>query len=356
MRLRFVFGPVLIGGFAWLAGASALHAQNFFPGAGTADGIAVSGKGEIFAHPNLVEIDLNVSGKAELTGDALVKYRDAKKRVLDALDKLKLKGMTTDERALTISAGNTTDQQQRFVNGMPQAPGKNQVEVASVLRVRLKEIRDIPPDELLKTIGKLLDVAQDAGVTIGPTAAEVARNMRFGNNTNTSTLVRFVVADLAEIREKAYEQAVADARLRATRLAKLNNVKLGAAISVQEIAVAGDQPQAFLQNQFGQAAAPTSDDEKDEPRIVATTHSGIPVQVRLMVRPCHRSRGTRHGAEIGCLTPCELPRLTRGQSARHGASSSAAVVCSAAPECCRARRGPWRPAPWPCGRRRRPTK
>ena len=250
----------------------------------TNDGIAVYGHGEAFTRPNLVEIDLNVSGKAELTGDALVKYRDAKKRVLDALDKLKLKNLSIDERSLTVSSGNTTDPN-RF-NNMPQTVGKNQIEVSSVLRARLKDIREVPPEELLKTVGKLLDVAQDAGVTIGPSAAEIMRNMRFGNYTNNSAAVRFVVADLIEVREKVYEQAVADARSRANRLAKLNQVKLGAALSVQEIAVSGDrlqQGQAINVNLYG-AAAPTNEEEKEEPRVASTTLSGIPVQVRLLVR------------------------------------------------------------------------
>ncbi len=53
--------------------------------------------------------------------------------------------------------------------------------------------------------------------------------------------MRFVLADLSALREKAYEKAVADAHNRATRLAKLHHVKLGSALSIQEILVGGDQ-------------------------------------------------------------------------------------------------------------------
>ncbi len=266
---RLVLAALVLGGLAALATPLAAQVQMPFL-VGGSDGISVSGAGELSARPNLVEIDLHVAGKAELTGDALVKYRDAKKRVLEALDKLKLKGLSSDELGLTISAGTGVEQQQRMMNGMPQAPSKTQIEVSCTLRVRLKDVRDQPPEELIKTVGKLIDVAQDSGVTIGPSPAQVMMNMRFGNYANNTAPVRFVVSDLTELREKAYELAVADARSRAGRLAKLNQVKLGRALSVQEISVAGEQ---VLTNRIPgtvQSAEPVVQDEDDTPRITSS--------------------------------------------------------------------------------------
>ena len=83
IRLRYHVG-VRVGRLARAPGASAQI--TYMPGARSTDGIAVYGTGELSARPNMVEIDLHVSGKAELTGDALVKYRDSKKRVLEALE------------------------------------------------------------------------------------------------------------------------------------------------------------------------------------------------------------------------------------------------------------------------------
>ena len=252
------------------------------PNAAGGDGISVSGTGELSARPNLVEVDLHISGRAELTGDALVKYRDAKKRGAQALDKLKLPNLLTEELALGISAGTSAEQQQRMMNGMPQTPSKPQIDVSSTLRVRLKDVRQMQSEELIKLVGKLLDVSQDAGLSIGPNAAEVMRNMRMGNyNNNNAAPVRFVVTDLAEIREKAYEEAVADVRSRATRLAKLNQVKLGGALSVQEVLVAGDRLMTSVNNV---AVETVNDDDDAGPRIASTSLSAIPVQVRLLVR------------------------------------------------------------------------
>ena len=287
--------PLLPGRFVALALAALALAASAQPRApnmrcpaqATHDGIAVYGTGELPARPNLVEIDLRVSGKAELTGDALVKYRDSKKRVLEALDKLKLDGLSTDDLALSISAGSSMEQQQRMMNGMPQVPTKTQIEVSSTLRVRLKDVREQPSEELIKTVGKLLDVAQDSGVTIGPSAAEIQQAMRFGNynNLNHNVPVRFVVTDLSAMREKAYELAVADARSRAARLAKLHQVKLGSALSVQEIAVAGDQGGALRNTGIVQPqSALTPHESEAEPRISSASLTDIPVQVKLLVR------------------------------------------------------------------------
>jgi uncharacterized protein YggE len=253
------------------------------------DGITVSGSGEVAARPNLVEVDLQVSGKAELTGDALVKYRDAKKRVFEALEKLKIQNMSASEHGLSITVGNSVEQQQRIINGMVQNPGKPQVDVSSTIRVRLTGVRDSAPEDLIKTVGRLLDVAQDSGISVGPNAAEMMRAYRYGQQVQNSMPVRFVLTDLAELREQAYQKAVEDARGRATRLAKLHQVKLGSALAIQEVLVSGDQPasqalQINVYQPWQPQGATASLPEADGPRIVSSSLAGMAVQVKLSVR------------------------------------------------------------------------
>jgi uncharacterized protein YggE len=289
MKRRIVWGLLLLAGLIGGAGLPACPAQVLSNNSPAADGITVSGTGEVAARPNLVEVDLQVSGKAELTGDALVKYRDAKKRVFEALEKLKIENMTAAEHGLSITVGNSAEQQQRIMNGMVQNPGKPQVDVSSTVRVRLTGVREIPPEDLIKIVGRLVDVAQDAGINVGPNAAELMRAYRYGQQPQNSMPVRFVLTDLAELREQAYAKAVADARSRATRLAKLHQVKLGSALSIQEILVAGDQPasqalQINLYQPWQQQNANAALAESDGPRIVSSSLAGVPVQVRLSVR------------------------------------------------------------------------
>jgi uncharacterized protein YggE len=283
---------LLWGLLSWSLAGETLAQVQPLPNMAASDGISVYGTGELAVRPNLVEIDMTVSGKAELTGDALVKYRDAKKRLVESLEKLGLADLSTLERGVSISSGNslTQQQQQRFVNGVPQAVGKPQIEVSSKLQVRLTNVRETPQEELIKTVGRLIDVAQDAGASIGLTPAEIQMRQRYGMYDYSGTTVQFVVADLAELREKAYEKAVADARDRAARLAKLNQVKLGPALSVQEVQVAGDADAGpkpinpFLPYAATLGLGSTSPEVSQGPRISSPTLADIPVQVKLLVR------------------------------------------------------------------------
>jgi hypothetical protein len=78
---------------------------------------------------------------------------------------------------------------------------------------------------------------------------------------------------------------VADARSRAARLAKLNQVKLGEALSVQEVQVAGDQQAPAAANiQYGVVQPTPPAEDAGEPRLTSTNLSGINVQVKLLVR------------------------------------------------------------------------
>jgi uncharacterized protein YggE len=281
--MRRYFGKLLLISVAlWGAFATGSAAQVVSSWSG-GDGISVSGTGTAAARPNLVEVDLQVVGKAELTSDALVKYRDAKKRVLDVLAKLNIDQLDISERAVSITVGNSSEQQQRIINGMVQAGGKPEVNVSSTVRLTLKNAREIEPEELIKTIGRLLDVAQDAGVNVGPTAAEVMMAYRYGRQPENAAPVRFVLNDLAELREKAYEAAAVDAKARAARLANLHQKTLGPAISIQELAVGGDSPAVTVVNAYPQNVQQSAT-ETEGPRIISSSLAEVPVQVKLLVR------------------------------------------------------------------------
>ena len=204
---------------AWTATPRNLPAQDLSSiGDVRSGGIVVYGIGEARARPNQIEIDLHASGQAELTEDALVKFNDAKKRMLESFEGLKLANLRVRELGLSVVPGNAQEMVQAMWNGrmVSNTGTKTPIEIASTLRLELRDVRELPPDELLKLLGKLLDVARDSGANIGPSAAEVQMAYRYGRQPSEG-VVRFIVADLKELREEAYERAVADARSRAER-------------------------------------------------------------------------------------------------------------------------------------------
>jgi uncharacterized protein YggE len=258
---------------------------------GNLEGITVYGSGELRAKPNFVEISLKAAARAELTDDAIVKFKDSKQRTLDAFTALKMKNLTVHETGLTLAPGNIQQIMQQMWNGMPQQNAKKpEIEISSALHLQLSEVANVPSEELLKTIGKLLDTASDSGAEYGPSQAEMQMAYRYGRNVS-GVIVKFILRDLEAIREKVYEKAVEDARTRAERLAKLHGLKLGPAIAVQEVQVSGDETGAQQVVQPWDVA--TNSDTPVEPQIVSNSFNEIPFRVKLMVRFSTEPQGSK---------------------------------------------------------------
>ena len=255
---------------------SVTFAQWYGGSNGNEPGILVEGSGEVRSVPDVVEINLRLSAKGELTDDAVVKHRDSKKRALETFKALKIENLELLEKNLSLKAG--TNMQEMMWGGMPPAANKRtQVEIGSTLRARLTGIDKIPPEELMSNVGKLLDAAQDAGVGLGMSDADMMmmRWYGWGRQMNNS-LVKFIVTNVKDQREKAYEMAVNDAKKRAERLARLSNVKLGHVLAVDEM---GNN----WGNRYYYGPMDMDDDEHKE-EIVAETMSGGKLKITVRVR------------------------------------------------------------------------
>lgn len=246
-------------------------------------GITVSGTGEVKAKPNVVEIDLQSAGTAELTGDAIVKFRDAKRRTIEAFAKLNMKNLQVQEQGISLSNPMGANPQQMFVGNPGQAPGaKPQVEISRAIRLVLGDIQSMPEEELMETIGKLLDTAKDSGATVGASGASALLARMYGQQISTS-MATFVLDNVSELRDQANQKAMEQARSRAERLAALAGVKLGPVIFVQEVGTPGSSessPQQMWMAIYG--IRDTSG--KDELRVTSDKFAEIPVRVSLQVR------------------------------------------------------------------------
>jgi uncharacterized protein YggE len=261
----------------WIAGlVPAARAQFFDQMGGSAgsqsniEGFTVAGKGLVSAKPDLVEIDLDVIASSELTADAIVKYRDAKRRIHDAFAALKLGNVSVDERGLLVDQKGQM-QSPYFFDYQPNTRTKTEVQLTRKLVVKAADIRKMDEEGVLQLVGRLLDVAQDAGGKVGS-----GNNMnnyyyyRWGMNQTTG-LVKFVIEDFDKVQEEAYEKAIADARARAERLARLSKVELGPIVAVRELVVPGDR-------------STNTEDEPTRKRLETAKFQEIPVRVELLVR------------------------------------------------------------------------
>ncbi len=240
--------------------------------------------GTVKGRPDRVRIDVRLQGKAEITDDALVKYRDARRRLVEALDKLQLKNLRTSEQSVAVATAVNQAAYQAMFNGMAApAEGTSPIEVSGSVLVELGQLNEASPEDVLKTVGKVLDTIKDAGGNLGPSQNEAMMAMRYGR-TPGGTNVKFILGDFKRLREQAYEQAVADARLRGNRLATLSGVKLGPVLAVQEVQIAGDVVESTAQKMPWFWGGETNETPREPDEITADSLGDLPVTVRLVVR------------------------------------------------------------------------
>jgi uncharacterized protein YggE len=261
-------------------GPSMRRAQaQFFPQQGTGtgaaeniEGLTVAGKGSVNARPNVMEIEVDVAASSELTADAIVKYRDARKKLQEAFAALKLPSVKVDERGLLVNKKGFQNRYS-FMFGEPNQRNKTEVELSRKLVIKATDIRKMEEEALLQLTAKLLDVAQDAGARVGATF-DPYEYYYYGMPRRQEGLVRFVLDDFDKLLEEAYEKAMADARARAQRLARLGDVELGRVIAVREVFVPGDAP------------GPSTEEDQQQQRkqLVASKFQEIPIRVELLVR------------------------------------------------------------------------
>jgi uncharacterized protein len=257
---------------------------------GDGEGITVTGQGEVLAKPTHVEISLNASGSAELTGDALTKYRDAVRRTTEAFEKLNLKQLKVEPLGVAIkgSGGAATGVAAQIAAARGQAAGgKPQTDVSRSLRLTLSGIQNMPEDQLMDTLGKVLDVAKDSGAAVGSGNESTSAIMAMIGNGGgqSSSMVTFVVDNADELREKAYQQAFKQARDRAQRLAKLAGGAVGAVVSVQESAEQPTSDKTSIQEKMLSAIYGIGGSSGgDEHRLTSETYADVPIRVTLRVR------------------------------------------------------------------------
>jgi uncharacterized protein YggE len=275
----------LLFAVALAIGPFVARAEDQSPTGGGGEGISVAGSGEVKAKPKVVEINATVTGDAELAADAIVKYRDARRRAVDALNGLKLEGLKIDSNGFSVAQGVDTAQMQAMMQGNAAPAGKQRVSVTEQLKLNLAVLDRYKDEELMDTVLKLLDTGRDAGLVIGRAAPRNYYEMQMMYNNGGASqgnLVSFKLTDTDGLREEAYKMAMDDAKKKAERLAKLAGVKLGRILSVKDaVAVGGNNSsngQMAIMAMYGVAMQP------EQQELTSNVFKEISVKVNLAVQ------------------------------------------------------------------------
>ena len=239
-------------------------------------GITVSGTGTVKNKPTQIEIGAMVSGEAELTNDALVKYRDAKKRAVAAIDGLKMKDVAMDTNGVSINQAFDPNAQQMMMQGRATNIGKPKVQASESMKIVIKGVDKLATDALLDTVMKVIDTGRDAGLQIGPpTPMNYYQMQQMMNNGQGMTMLEFKLGDPVKPRQEAYKLAMDDAKAKAKNLADLAGVKLGKIVSVHD---GGVMPQQNVNQYYNGMPQP------DPSELGSQMLTDIPVKVVLTVQ------------------------------------------------------------------------
>ena len=261
MSKSSIAAVVLVAGAARRVGPA--RAQFFGPNAGVGRGREHRGlhgrrQGDGRGQAEPVEIDLEVSAASELTADAIVKYRDARRKLQEAFTALKLGNVAVEERGLLVDQKGQADQPLLLRLLSPTTRTKTEVQLSRKLVVN----GDRHPQD--GRGGRA--PARRQAARRRPGRRRPGRRRRTTSiptttdryNQQNSGLVRFVLDDFDKLQEEAYEKAIADARTRAERLARLSRVELGPIVAVREVVVPGET-----------ATSRRGQDDDDEPAQAA---------------------------------------------------------------------------------------
>ncbi|HZZ28825.1 MAG TPA: SIMPL domain-containing protein [Pirellulales bacterium] len=247
-------------------------------------GISVSAVGESSIKPNRLEIEIKAAASAELTGDAVVKYRDALRRAKEAFEKLKIEKLELVDRGMNV-ANNAAGGNNNMINlggGNPQATAKPEVNISKSLRLSVSGIDKLSEEDLVSLVAKLLDTAKDAGVSVGDTTSNSLLSRINGMSTPVA-MVTFVADDPAGARQTASEKAFAQAKQKAQKLAEMAGAQLGPVISMEE-GMEGSNKTESLQSRMIEMIYGGGGGAPDDPRLTSTLLVDMPVRVNLRVR------------------------------------------------------------------------
>ena len=241
------------------------------------DRITVTAAGTASVQPDVAEVRASVTGSAAMAADALKKFRDNRRRAIEAIKKLKLDNLSVEAGGISMSSTNANAQRVvQMFGGNQNAGTPGHVTVTENLVIRLSSIDRMKEGEPAKAVTAMIDAAKDAGLTLGGGAGGMQ-----------SDLVRFRSTKLEDARAAAVQSAMQSARRKADALAAQSKAKIVRVVSSREIAPApaassnSGMPNWFMMMAMSEMGASGSG-EPDE--AASNELKPIPVNVTIEVQ------------------------------------------------------------------------
>jgi uncharacterized protein YggE len=234
------------------------------PATGFAQGktITVTGSGKATVRPDTVLIYGTIAGTAKSADEALVKFQQAKRRLLEAVAKSELEGLTAAGNGVAIQTSNGPVGQnpaviaaEAFGNNQPK-PADARYIVKEQIALKLTGIDQAKDEDVFENVLTLVGIAEDHGAQLSNNSNNARMMMMFGNRMETEVAIAiFQVSDPSTLHQKAYEAAVAAGAKRVKIIAGITKTTVGSLVSIEEISVGGvkadKDPTSMMQAVYG---------------------------------------------------------------------------------------------------------
>jgi uncharacterized protein YggE len=193
--------------------------------------LAVIGTAKVEERPDIMEVTANVSASGRMSGDALKKFRANRRRAIEAIAKLKIKGLEVKGAGMSVVSGALVQQMRNRFGNMQQG-GDGESIFNETLTFIVPEIHRLTDEQVQDLAAKILDAAKDAGLTLG--LPNDQNPYVYNYNSYRPQVVYFRLSNVEGARQRALDLAAKDARTRAEQMAKRLKVNLGKALQVRD--------------------------------------------------------------------------------------------------------------------------
>ncbi|MCA9320736.1 MAG: SIMPL domain-containing protein [Planctomycetes bacterium] len=193
--------------------------------------VRVIGTGTVDMLADQVLISPLVRVEAELAKDAVVKHAALKRRAIEALEALDIKGLSVTGLGPDCEVGfpGGADPARALLRG--REPATPVVICAEILQIRVERLEERTAQDRVDIVSKLLDACREGGLVFASTL-NTMRGSTFNLRTDRardreSRSVVFEFSKASDVEAAAERAAFDDARQRAERLASLAGARVG---------------------------------------------------------------------------------------------------------------------------------
>ena len=186
--------------------------------------------------PDRAVLMVAVSGSGEEPQDAMVKFRDNRRRAIEALQAVPVDGLTVEPQGVGLSYMYDQQELNQMRNGQANAVTPTpKIIVSESLRVLLPNLNSYEDeDALVAAMQQVVSAVRDQGLGLGQNPTAEMASYNYGYNAQPQALFTFESTGTEDRKAAARHEAVEDARRTAEETAALIGATLGPIVSFSE--------------------------------------------------------------------------------------------------------------------------